>query len=457
MNLQSLSTQNAPAIPPEEVVLKVPHNNTTALPPCYLNVETVAPVKLDTIVVNNRLGFSPQEIQDRFLKHAGTIVTQEMVSRSSQPEALAKELFTLTSPRECGRVLDLPEVFILDGVPYLANVKGGGVTSYLRNHGSVAGGLNFSELADPRKNILASFPFGNPRFDICGTLGVQTIDSCIEDYDGSNSLWNDLKIDAEKIVLYGRISELVGPSGERVSPQELEKEGYFCDGLSPYLIFRLQKDTLRITDLDLLNKDYDSATVDRVIKERADKWNLWEGRVTSPKTSQEGYIYSLISKLAYTETRMMGAGLEDHNSSWYNVARNTSLAGEVIDAGDIQPIHGNLNRVEKYCRKAQASNIRIIVLILENCADLYEIELNKVASAYVDGMRRGLEENKRFDDFWDPNLFNSTDVQSKVTDLIVRSLQWGARYLPQQSSVTNAPPNVKTIAKELGKAILNKL
>lgn len=235
-------------------------------------------------------------------------------------DAAAKKAVTvMSSPFECGRVLEADKEVLIDGVPHTVNFKGVGATTMVRNGEiGLAKMINFAER-------LRTYPF---------YLGYGELDLAMATAETSAAI--DLRargIDTERVLGIYKIASLPDQNGEYVNPAVLREEGVLAK--DNVIIARASKSNFRLLDPVTMYERGLFMCIPRLREVVLDQFAQAEQQPADMQT----YLQFLTAKLFRQELPLIAEGYEmcAGGPMWQNLARNISVLGEELDLESVEP------------------------------------------------------------------------------------------------------------------------
>ncbi len=240
------------------------------------------------------------------------VVTPDMYAGfSTDLQALTK---IMSSPYECGRVLEADETVEIDGKEYVVNFKGVGATTIARN-GSVAY-RGYMDMREP----MARYPF----YDGYGELEAR---DAMQESVGVDH-FTERGLDTEKILGIYEITQLPDLNGDYLPPSVLRSSGFFRG--KPVILVRASKSNFRLLDSVTMYERRQRLVIPPYREFVLDQFAKAEG-VSKPDLSS--YLRFVSQKVVGQELPLITEGFQmcSGGPAWQNLARNVSTMGEELD------------------------------------------------------------------------------------------------------------------------------
>lgn len=258
-------------------------------------------------------------IQSLIEENLRVITTPPAVSRLDAERK--SRLKTLASPLECGRVLELDESVLLDGIGHTVTIKGVGATRFFRETGGEGPFVNGKRFTDSDRTLLDRFPF-------LGWYGVFTARAAIAEVLESKRL-RARGIDAEKILAVYALDQIPDRDGTLKPITYYIDNKQIHDGSRPVLMFRAMKTNFRLLDPHMLIHSGEENSVPTLLKQTIEQYARLEG-VENP--TLQGYFHWVAGKIIVQEMPLILEGIDMTSSGrWSDLARNVSMMGEELD------------------------------------------------------------------------------------------------------------------------------
>ncbi len=292
--------------------------------------------------------------------------------------AARADVTVMSSPFECGRVLEADPTVMIDGVEYTVNIKGVGATSVFRN-GEIAFENNTAVL-----NRLAVYPFYH---------GFGELDARYAQSERDNAI--DLRaqgIDTEKVLGIYRILRMPGVDGEYTSPAVLKQENRLST--EPTLLVRASKSHFRLLDSVTMYERQMQFYIPGLRELILEQFHKAEGQPGDMDT----YLRYLTQKLFRQEVPLITQGYEMSagKTKWKNLARNVSVLGEELDLEAVEPHKDYLSQSVPFDYKDHVTNhVMNIDKALRGFADTItdggpKVDFDSLALMVWEGLRGSL-------------------------------------------------------------------
>lgn len=292
-----------------------------AAAPEFINREYTLPctvgdaLYLDPVVEANGLFPTLRE-------HCRTIVTPKTISE--HPDLAERhDMRVLSSPHECGRVLEADEPVLIDGEQHILTIKGVGATTYMRGIGlrpQYSRSLGIPA-ADERQ--LQSIPFAHK----IGVLGRKAIEA----ESATSTAWRKRGIACERILAIFPLREVVNEAGELQSIASLQARGVIDADEEPVIAMRASKENLRLMDFIESAKQADGANVQAFARHILQRFQKETQR---PEASLTDYALWLCDRVLSQELPLILEGTPMSSGFWPDLGRNISILGEELDLED---------------------------------------------------------------------------------------------------------------------------
>lgn len=352
-----------------------------------LNIEYTIPVPTFPLYERQDVKADPA-LQAVISEHLRFIVTPSQAEKLS--DDLKGQIKIMTSPPECGRLLEADEQVIIDGKPYTMVFKGVGLTRYFRDGNNE---LRPSDLLqayiDPELALLQTVSYMQK-------VGLMDQFAALRELNEADSPQMN-EIDTEQILGVYIIDALPDEQGQLRPIAELQKTSVNPD-IVPVILVRAQRSNHRLVDpynLVQLGRDETARIFIETMKQ-----DFKRAQALEDVTMQE-YLANRMRKFVRQDLSLLLMGYPlSVQDDWTTLARNVSTEIEEIDLEDMDKIRfvnlthfrsasnqyfGDLIKTVKEFAKVIASHGGEAIDFRMLGEGLYE-EVDAVIQAKADGM-----------------------------------------------------------------------
>ncbi len=318
----------------------------------YINLEYCLNIESEVIYTNNKYC---NIFSDAYLKQNSiAIITPKTYENIEDKNAVR----ILSSPLECGRVLELGEI-VIDEKPYTITVKGVGCTEFARETTGINPWIfGLEPDAETKIRYLQRYPFLRRE-------GFIELDAAINEQKASEVVAGSGLL-TTCVVGITKLISLPDPAGILRPITYFREQKYVKENSTPAQIFRIQHSNLRLSDLFMLyNMNYTDSLellVDHAV-------NLTE-KITKENHDPESYFYHIMGTLIRQQLWLTVRGFSlTGMDKWTVVARNVSIAGEELDLENFsqnEAVFQNTNTFFKHI----VNNFSITQIIIMKLSDV---------------------------------------------------------------------------------------
>jgi len=312
------------------------HINRECTLPCEVNPH---PIYLNPLVEGTSL-------EETIRQHLRTIIlphhARKLKGKKREP------LKVLSSPYECGRVLEADNTITINGQEHVLIIKGVGCTNKARTTGSDNPWMPrmHRSFKESDRQALSQFPF-------LDCLGILHRKHAMEELQAVIQFQN-MGVDTEKILAIYEITHMPDEKGNLRTVSYFKKKGRIYPDAQPVLMVRAVKSNFRLMDLMILEElgktESIAPLVDHVLHEA-------RYLIGPAAASVQDYFLWLVRKVISQELPLILRGFEMSPGRWQCLSRNISVFGEELDLEDVKrskwvfnSTYGYLEEVERHAR-----------------------------------------------------------------------------------------------------------
>ncbi|MCC6643857.1 hypothetical protein IT411_03850 [Candidatus Peregrinibacteria bacterium] len=335
----------------------------------YLNVETTVEVGSEIIYEAPEMALS-SSLRKYVHGHIRFIIPQIVIDRYRQVKK--SEVKVLSSPYECGRLLEADQTVNIDGKKKVITMKGVGATSFSLRHIQRIADKNHSrgkmeEAEELRKWVSA---LQTRRFigEIKGLFGLREA----RKEQLISQEYEELDLYMQRVLGIYQLCHLPNSKGEFVDISALKGLNIIPERFDPAIIVRAMDSNVRILDFLNLYVLQKMEALDKLIAEVGGK-------------ETDEYFYDTVQQIVRNNVLCMVAGKAIVSAKPIIHARNVSVFGEEID---FETVHDDDFKIPNYpfpARQTWPGVVRILHYVLKKRkkSSFNDEDLNNLVEATV--------------------------------------------------------------------------